>query len=96
MAPDCSGVNDSVNTYSDTISYILNNYCAYAGCHDAATAQKGVILSEYSTTVEAFKNNNAICSITHEGCLAMPYQMPQLDSNYIKYLVCWASNGYPQ
>jgi hypothetical protein len=94
--PDCTGVIDSVNNYHDTISYILNNYCAYSPCHDAGTASLGVNLSTYSTTVDAFKNKNLLCSVQWSGCIQMPYQMRQLDSTYIKYMVCWAANGYPQ
>lgn len=37
--------------YNRDIQPLLNANCAYAGCHDANTASKGVILSDYNSVI---------------------------------------------
>jgi hypothetical protein len=36
--------------YEDQVQPILNSNCAFGGCHDAASAQDGVILNNYENT----------------------------------------------
>lgn len=97
-AIDCNGVNADSNTYNITIKPILDNYCAYGGCHDAFTKESGVNLSDYSNVVSAFENKSALCTIKHEsGCgVGMPYNDPKLADSLITYIECWANNGYAQ
>ena len=94
---DCSSVNQAANTFNNNIyPNITDIYCANGGCHDQATAQKGVDLSTYASTVTAFKNNNVICSIKGAGCLLMPNTGRALADSLILQMECWQQNGYPQ
>lgn len=92
---DCTGV---VATYGTTVSLILNNSCAFAGCHESATLAGNVDFSNYSTTSTYLKkaSNQFLCSINHSsGCEAMPQGLAKLDAATIKTLTCWYNSGYP-
>jgi hypothetical protein len=94
----CTGIVDTNNTYTKNIfPNIINLYCNYSPCHDAASQQDGINLSTYSTTVAAFESNNVVCAITpNSGCILMPNGGPALDSISIQQIKCWQANGYKQ
>jgi hypothetical protein len=93
---DCTGVIDSVNTFTKNIyPNITGIYCAYAPCHGGGTAQFGVDMSTYGSTVTAFQSQNALCAIKGDGCILMPLNMRPLDSLQILQIECWQANGYP-
>ncbi|MEP7197524.1 MAG: hypothetical protein ABI851_13465 [Saprospiraceae bacterium] len=93
---DCSGV---VATYNTTVSNILNNSCAFSGCHESSTLAGNVDFSTYQTSSNYLKkaSNQFLCSINHNaGCIEMPQGFPKLDTDLIKNLTCWYNNGFPQ
>lgn len=93
---DCTGINDSTNTYTKNIGpNITDYYCNYAPCHDAGTASNGINMNGYSNVVAAFKNNNVIGALKGQIEL-MPKNGPALPDSLIKQLQCWQQNGYPQ
>ena len=96
-AVDCTGVDSATNTYNLNIyPNITGLYCAYAPCHGGASAQGGVDLTTYASTVSAFKNLNVICAVTNAGCILMPNGGPALPDSLIQQMKCWQSHGYPQ
>lgn len=59
IAPDNNGTNDTTGTntgkcdpdsvyFVNEILPIINSNCAQSGCHDAGTAEKGLILTDYA------------------------------------------------
>ena len=96
---DCTGIVDTLNTFNKNIyPNITGLYCAYAPCHGGGSAQDGVDLTTYQSTVTAFKTQNFMCAVTSSNCggVQMPTGMRPLDSATIKQLQCWQANGYPQ
>jgi hypothetical protein len=94
---DCSGVNASTNTYNLAVKPILDFYCAYSGCHDAATNSSGVNLEGFAAAKNAFEAKDALCTVKHEqGCSPMPQAAPKLADSLITKIQCWAENGYQQ
>ncbi len=63
-------VKDSI-CYLAEIQPVFNTYCAYSGCHDAASARSGVDLSSYSSTKKV-DGNSLIESIDAKGGDRMP------------------------
>jgi hypothetical protein len=88
---DCSGMNV---TYSADIKPILNASCAKSGCHDAATAQNGVDLSNYASASVISHQPRFLGVINHQsGYPAMPKDGPKLSDSKIQLLTCWAQAG---
>jgi len=94
---DCTGINPLTNTYNLNIyPNITSNYCAIPACHAFGTAGGGVDMSDYATTVNAFKNSTVVCAIKNGGCELMPKGGPALPDSLIKQMECWQANGFPQ
>ena len=91
---DCSGITP---TYNSEVKAILDTSCAYAGCHDAATAQMGVNLSTYASARVVSQEERFLAVINHRsGFTAMPYLLPKLPATTIETLTCWVENGSPE
>jgi hypothetical protein len=94
---NCTGILDTVNTWNNNINpNIIGLYCAYAPCHGQGSAQFGVDLSTYQSTVTAFQSQNLLCAVTGSGCILMPNGGRPLDTTLIRQLECWQANGFPK
>ena len=92
---NCSGISATTNTWSLNVNpNIISFYCAYAPCHGGGSAQLGVDLSTYASTVNAFETKNVICSVKNAGCILMPNTGGPLPDTLILQLECWQQNGY--
>lgn len=95
-AIDCTGV---VATYSTTVQNILDNSCAYVGCHDTKTSAGALNLSTYALSKKYLDSptNRFLCTINHSsGCETVHAGLPKFDAANLKTLTCWYNNGYPQ
>ena len=95
-AANCSAITSATNNYSTTIKPILDNNCAFGGCHDAVTASEGIVLSDYANAKKVFADGKALCSINHDGCEPMPQDADKLDAFTLNLLACWVKQGTPQ
>ncbi len=95
--PLCMGISAGTNTYNLRVKEIMDNSCAMGGCHDAGSASGNVILDSYGPTKAAFQNKDALCTMTQQGgCLPMPQAAPKLADSLIRFVQCWAENGYTE
>lgn len=83
----------------DTISFandilpIMQNSCAFSGCHSTASAQDGVALSNYNE-VNAVSSSRLIGSIKHTaGFDAMPQGGGKIPQGKIDTIQCWIDQG---
>lgn len=95
-AANCSGISPIDNTYTNTIKDIIDNNCAFSGCHDAGTASDGIDLSSYTKVKDNFINGSALCAVNHDGCEPMPKDALKLDAGNLNLLACWVKEGSPQ
>jgi hypothetical protein len=91
----CVGVTP---TYSTGVSNIIDNNCAFSGCHNSASSQAGINLEGYSNASNEFKSNNKnLIAIHHgSGAEAMPKNSGKLADSIINKLDCWVKNSCPQ
>lgn len=88
----CTG--SSAATYKTVIKPILDNSCAFSGCHDTKTASDKVILDTYEGAKSSFVNGSGLCAINHD-CKKMPQGGDKLDAASLNILACWVKNGAP-
>jgi hypothetical protein len=94
--PDCIQA-DSVNTYTNSVKVVFDNYCAMSGCHDAATAFSGVRLDTYENSVDAARNQpKFFCVMDHSCPPQMPYLLPKMADSLIAKINAWKANCYSQ
>ncbi|MFN8299174.1 MAG: hypothetical protein U0T75_08725 [Chitinophagales bacterium] len=88
---------DTLNTYTKTVKDIMDINCAFGGCHDAASAESGIILDTYEHTVDVAKNSAKFYCVMDWSCSPqMPDGMPKLDSADLAKIYAWRDNCYPQ
>lgn len=88
---------DTVNTYTKTVKEVMDINCAFAGCHDAASAQSGIVLDTYEATLSAAQNSAKFYCVMDWTCSPnMPDGMAQLDSADLAKIYAWRDNCYPQ
>jgi hypothetical protein len=91
---DCNGVTP---TYTNDIKSVMDNSCALAGCHDAASKEQGYDLSNYSGVKAASAKDAFLGSMEHKGGFdAMPKGASQLSTATLQKIYCWIQNGTPQ
>jgi hypothetical protein len=78
------------STYSGSIKPIMTQSCAIAGCHDAATAQSGYDLTQYSN-VKLVADNGLMMHDINNG--TMPQGMAKLSDCKINQLNYWIQHG---
>ncbi|MDO9511317.1 MAG: c-type cytochrome domain-containing protein [Bacteroidales bacterium] len=88
--------------FSNVILPLLNSSCAYSGCHDAATAEEGVILNNYSQImstgeVKPFKPNESklykkIIETDPEDIMPPPPNQP-MTQEQIALIYKWIQQG---
>lgn len=90
----CTTATDTV-TYTGTVAELINNSCAYAGCHSTSSKRGGVKLATYADAKDEFENGEALCTIYHD-CKPMPEGGSKMAQSDIDLLTCWVKNGCPQ
>lgn len=82
-------------SFANEVQPILNNSCAFAGCHSTASAASGIRLSTHAEVV-ATNENSLIGSIKHDaGFSPMPKNTAKLSRDNIELIKCWVLNGKP-
>jgi uncharacterized membrane protein len=84
---DCSSVDSK---FSTAINPLMQSKCAYSGCHDAGTAEAGVVLENHTQVAATAGRINQRCIIEK----TMPPGSP-LTSTEIAALQCWINAGSP-
>ena len=75
-------------TYPGTVYPILNQYCI--SCHGGPTPQGGLNFTDYSQVAFVAENGTLLGAIKHlDGYVAMPKDLPQLDSCRIRQIEIW-------
>jgi hypothetical protein len=83
--------------WSTVVRPIINEQCAYAGCHAGAGAQAGIDLSTYQGVKNIVDNGSLMGSITHQGNYPfMPYQAAKLPDCTIARIRIWVDSGAKQ
>lgn len=82
---DCAGINAK---FVSDVKLIIQNKCASAGCHDAATAAGGAALVTYDQIAGKASRINQRCVIEKN----MPPGSP-LTKAEIAILKCWIDSG---
>jgi hypothetical protein len=91
---ECNGITP---TYTADIKPILDASCAKSGCHNAATAEKGINLSDYANASDISREDRFLGAIQHKkGYDKMPDDAPMLPESQVQLLTCWVQNGSPQ
>ncbi|MBK9731416.1 MAG: hypothetical protein IPO83_09020 [Chitinophagaceae bacterium] len=90
-----AGVCDTTNvTWSGVVSPILQTYCT--GCHNAANASGGIILSEYGGAAAVALNGKLVGTITFaNGFSQMPPSGTMMPSCEITQITKWVNDGAP-
>ncbi len=90
-----AGCDTSNVTYSNTVSPIITEKCATAGCH-ADIYTTGIDLSAYAGVAAIANSGKLMASITHRsGTSAMPKGLPKLDDCSIAKIKKWVDKGAP-
>ena len=91
---DCTGPTP---TYTTDIKAILDASCALSGCHNSATQQAGIDLSNYADAKIVSTEERFLGAINHkEGFEPMPQNSPKLSTDKINLISCWVQNGSPE
>lgn len=79
-------------SYNKDIRQILNNNCAFSGCHDATTKQSGFDFSYYNGAKEVYR---ALDNINNKNGLIMP-PLPygKMPDSLITKIETWVATGY--
>lgn len=99
LYPSASGgtCDTTTITYTADVQPILGQYCAYAGCHDAATKSFGHDLSSYSGAVTAVNSGRLLGAIRHDaGFQQMPKGLQKLGDCEISKVTAWINQGAQQ
>ncbi|MFN8276984.1 MAG: hypothetical protein U0T84_05840 [Chitinophagales bacterium] len=92
--PSGGQVCDSTKvSYARDVKGIFDARCATSGCHDAATNESGVNLSDYAGSKTGVESRNAICNMQASSCSQMPPDQ-KLSDSIINVVVAWKNNGY--
>jgi len=97
----------SVTTYENGVKTIIDNSCAYAGCHDGAGGIGPGNYSGYSGLLPFLSNNavfERVVSLRDNPSLGMPpsqsvYQESQKDNltdDEFEIFQCWLLSGFPE
>jgi hypothetical protein len=91
---DCTGVT---STYTTDVKPLVDNSCAFSGCHNAASAASGFDLSTYGSVKNAAASAKFMGSMEHNSRYeAMPRGGTKLSDANLKLIGCWINNGMPQ
>lgn len=84
-------------TWSGMVKPIVDEHCAYVGCHGGGTASGNHDLTSYAGVLDIAKSGALIGSIEHQSnYTAMPYQKEPLPDCLIQQIRIWVEKGAPQ
>ncbi len=94
LTPACDTTNV---TWTKVVQPIINEHCAYVGCHGGGTSSGGHDLTNYAGVLEIASSGAMLGAIEHNGNYTpMPYQGSQLPQCLIDQIRIWVNNGAPQ
>ena len=97
------GCEDAIPTYNDTIGLIIENSCAYAGCHLDGSAPG--IYDSYEAIVAVIESGNfneRVIIQRDDANVGMPPNFApegrpkDLTQEELDLIICWVENGYPE
>ena len=99
--PTTGGCHPDTVYYERDIQPILTSSCAYSGCHDAATAEKGVILTDYAQVMatadvdpfDAQSSELYQVLIDQGGDIMPPYPNAPLGLDKVQLIEKWINQG---
>ncbi len=97
-----TGTSSGGGTTNNTVCFqtdvlpLYQTYCASVGCHDAATAKEGLVLTNYANIIKGISANNTsnsrYYSIIKNGSMP-PRNSPKLSSTQIATIATWINQG---
>jgi len=102
MTEEC---NDPSATYDGGIKDIIDNSCAYAGCHDGVGGiGPGDFTNYASISLFTFKFENVVIENADDPVLGMPPNMSEfpesmkddLTAAELELFQCWIDQGFPE
>ena len=89
----CSSGCDTNNyTFAANIKPMMDTYCK--GCHNATTANKGVVLDTYGGVYATVVTGTLLKTIRHEaGVVAMPFASAKLSDCQVRQVEKWIAAG---
>lgn len=83
-------------SYGFHIKSIMDNNCAFTGCHLGANSS-GIYLDTYSDTRKTFEQGKGYCSVNQDiDCKPMPNGGTKFSDSLLNILYCWKQRGYQQ
>lgn len=84
-------------TWTNVIKPIIDQSCAYVGCHGGGTKSGDHDLTTYEGVYEIAQSGALLGAIQHSGNYTpMPYQGAQLSECTIAKIKIWVEQGAPQ
>jgi len=84
-------------TWSGVVKPIIDEHCAYVGCHGGGTKSGDYDLTGYAGVLEIAKSGALVGSIEHQSNYTpMPYQTTPLPECLISQIRIWVAKGAPQ
>lgn len=81
-------------SFSQRIDPLVRGRCF--PCHDAASANGGVVMEGFDAVQAAATGGILLCAVRHEsGCSPMPKNAPKLSACDIRAIEKWIDNGTP-
>ena len=104
LTPDPTNPSDTCDTtlvqFQRNILPLLNSNCAMSGCHDAATHEDGVILTDYTNIINTGEvspgnpNSSKLYEVLfNTGSDLMPYGGPPLSDDQKALIEKWIQQG---
>lgn len=92
--PACDTTNV---TWTAVIKPIIDERCAYVGCHGGGTMSGNHDLTNYAGVLSIAKSGALVGSIEHQSnYTSMPYQAAPLPDCMIAQIRIWVEKGAPQ
>ncbi len=89
--------NDTIYSYNGRVKAIMDQNCAFTGCHTGASPDAGISLDNFNGVKNNAENGEFFCAINwNSGCSQMPKNSPKLDACTIFALQQWKQKGYPE
>jgi len=95
--PEVTSCDDQNMTYTDDIKSLLDESCAYSGCHDDNAITTIGSLSTYENSVAFVAFGRMLGAINQdEGFSAMPKTGDKLSDCNIDKITNWVNNNTPE
>jgi hypothetical protein len=94
VTPACDTTNV---TWTGVVKPIIDERCAYVGCHGGGYSSGNHDLTHYAGVLEIAKSGALVGSIEHQSnYTSMPYQAAPLPDCMINQIRIWVNKGAPQ